>query len=249
MQDPEFLDRPGGVRLAYRIFGEGPPVLLIHGFLSSAMINWIRPGTAGTIARAGFRVIVPDLRGHGLSGSFDAAAACPPDCLALDMKALLAAENAPDARLIGYSLGARTVVRLLARGARPAKFVLGGMGLPGILDMSARQVWFISAIENRETLQPDDPGYEVVKFLKLTGTDPESAVRVLRSQVTSTMTDLGKATMPGLVIVGDKDEDNGSARDLAAAMPHARYAEIKGNHMNAVGNPKLAEEIVAFLSS
>jgi pimeloyl-ACP methyl ester carboxylesterase len=56
-----------GVEIACHVLGEGPPVVLLHGFLSSARRNWIRPGIAEAIASLGRRVIAPDLRGHGRS--------------------------------------------------------------------------------------------------------------------------------------------------------------------------------------
>jgi pimeloyl-ACP methyl ester carboxylesterase len=55
-----------GVRLAYRELGEGRPLILIHGYLSTAMAM-VDTGIAGRIAGRGFRVILPDLRGHGAS--------------------------------------------------------------------------------------------------------------------------------------------------------------------------------------
>jgi pimeloyl-ACP methyl ester carboxylesterase len=47
--------------------GEGRPLVLIHGLFSSAFTNWIRYGHAARLARAGFRLIMPDLRAHGES--------------------------------------------------------------------------------------------------------------------------------------------------------------------------------------
>jgi pimeloyl-ACP methyl ester carboxylesterase len=247
MQTEKQITGFGDVRIVYTILGDGPPVLLVHGFLSSAGMNWINPGIAQKIADAGYRVIVPDLRGHGRSGAPQTADAYPPDILALDMEAVLAAENCPEAILVGYSLGARTVVRMIARGSRPAKAVLGGMGLSGILHSADRRDYFIAAIENRESLQKGDVGFEAAKFLKTTGTNPQAACHVLRSQVSSSVDDLARLTLPVLVIAGDTDDDNGSAAGLAQALPHATYAEIKGNHMTAVGNPALASEITGFL--
>jgi pimeloyl-ACP methyl ester carboxylesterase len=249
MQTKKHLIGYGGVNIQYTIIGDGTPVLLVHGFLSSGAMNWIDLGIAAKIAVAGYQVIVPDLRGHGRSDAPETADAYPPDILALDMEALLAAENCADAVLIGYSLGARTVVRMIARGSRPARAVLGGMGLSGILQSSDRRDYFITAIENRDHLQKGETGYEAAKFLKTTGTNPHAAIHVLRSQISSTPADLAKATMSILVIAGDTDHDNGSAAELAQALPHGAYMEIKGNHMTAVGNPSLASEIIRFLQS
>ena len=64
-----------GVELACHEVGEGRPVVLLHGLFSDAQMNWIKFGHAARIAAAGFRVIMPDLRAHGLSGRPHGAAA------------------------------------------------------------------------------------------------------------------------------------------------------------------------------
>ena len=51
------------MRLAWREAGKGRPVILLHGLFSDAQMNWIKFGHAEKIAVAGFRVIMPDLRG------------------------------------------------------------------------------------------------------------------------------------------------------------------------------------------
>ena len=56
---------PDGVELAWHVIGEGRPIVLIHGYFSNAFTNWIRYGHAARLADAGFRVIMPVLRGHG----------------------------------------------------------------------------------------------------------------------------------------------------------------------------------------
>ncbi len=117
--------------MAYRELGEGRPVVLIHGLFSNAWTNWIRYGHAARIAAAGFRVIMPDLRGHGDSAAPHDPAAYPPDILAADGEALLRHLGIDDHDLGGYSLGARTVARMLARGARPRRACSRGWGCRG----------------------------------------------------------------------------------------------------------------------
>ena len=51
-----------GFDLAYIDHGEGPPVLLIHGFASTAFVNWVSPGWIKTLTGAGFRAIAFDHR-------------------------------------------------------------------------------------------------------------------------------------------------------------------------------------------
>ena len=60
---PSFLS--DGISLSYEVFGEGKPVLLIHGFASNIEINWVSTGWVDTLTAAGYRVIALDSRGHG----------------------------------------------------------------------------------------------------------------------------------------------------------------------------------------
>ncbi|MVV70791.1 alpha/beta fold hydrolase, partial [Escherichia coli] len=88
--EPQFFESIDGARLAWRELGEGRPVVLIHGYFSDATTNWIKYGHAEKIAAVGFRVIMPDLRGHGSSAKPHDAASYPPDVLMQDGKALVA---------------------------------------------------------------------------------------------------------------------------------------------------------------
>jgi len=54
----------GGVAIEYKVTGEGRPVVLIHGFPDSGRL-W--RSQVGALADAGFKVIVPDMRGYGAS--------------------------------------------------------------------------------------------------------------------------------------------------------------------------------------
>jgi pimeloyl-ACP methyl ester carboxylesterase len=55
--------------------------------------------------------------------------------------------------------------------------------------------------------------------------------------------------MPTAVICGDEDQDNGSAEDLAALLPDARYITIPGTHMSSVTKPELGAAIAEFLAA
>ena len=122
MPDPAVSSFPGrdGVGLAYREVGEGRPLVLLHGLAGDATL-WLRHGQAETIAAHGYRVIMPDFRGHGRSARPHDAAAYPHDVLTDDGFALLEYLGLDDYDLGGYSLGARIVVRMLVRGATPGR--------------------------------------------------------------------------------------------------------------------------------
>ncbi len=240
-----FDDEP----IAWFEVGTGRPVVLLHGLFSDANTNWIKFGAAAAIAAAGFRVIMPDLRGHGGSAKPHGAAAYPPDVLARDAAALIAHLGLTDYDLGGYSLGARTAVRCLVRGLIPRRVILGGMGLTGLLDVERRAAWFLSVIADPASFAPGSPGWTAVQFMRTNHIDPTAAAHVLRSQVATPRPALDALDCPTLVVCGVNDSDNGSAPDLAAALPAATYAEIPGTHMSSVTKPAFGQAIAAFLTA
>jgi pimeloyl-ACP methyl ester carboxylesterase len=237
----------GGATLAYREMGEGRPVVLIHGFFSNAMTNWVRYGHAATIAAAGYRVIMPDLRGHGDSMTSHDPADYPRDVLANDGFALIDHLGVTDYDLGGYSLGARTTMRMMARGATPGRAIVSGMGLEGIVNTAGRGGHFRHILTNLGTFERGSPEWMAEAFLKTTGGDPEALLQVLDTFVDTPRAALDDIAMPVLVLTGDADNDNGSAEALAKALPNGRYRAVPGNHMSAVARPELGMAIAEFL--
>ena len=92
-----------GIELAYHELGAGRPVVLLHGLFSDANMNWIKFGHAARIARDGFRVIMPDLRAHGLSGKPHEPEYYPVGILARDLRELVAQLGLTDFDLGGFS--------------------------------------------------------------------------------------------------------------------------------------------------
>src|SRR3954467_12492916 len=97
-----------GGGLTDRELGVGRPVILLHGLFSDANVNWIKFGTAARVAAEGFRVIMPDLRAHGLSGKPRGAEHYPKGILARDLRELVGHLALDEFDLGGFSLGART---------------------------------------------------------------------------------------------------------------------------------------------
>lgn len=242
------LESFDGVPLAVHRMGQGRPVVLLHGLFSNAEVNWIKYGTAARLAAAGFDVIMPELRAHGQSGHPQEAEAYPADVLVKDLVAVVSALGLTDFDLCGYSLGARTVLRAVALGAvRPARLVLCGMGLAGITGWQARMDFFLDVIDRFGTIPREDPAWFAQNFMRSTKVDLVSTRLLLESLRGGTVADLAAVTVPTLVVCGTEDDDNGSAEELAAALPDARYVPIPGTHMSSVTMPQLGEEIAAFL--
>jgi pimeloyl-ACP methyl ester carboxylesterase len=242
----EFL-ADDGVRLVVHEMGAGHPLILVHGYFSDAHTNWIKFGHAALLAEAGFRVIMPDLRAHGHSDKSHDPAAYAPDILTDDQFALIAHLGLTDYDLGGYSLGGRTVARMLVRGAKPGKAIISGMGLQGLIDTGARSAHFRGVFENLGQHERGSPEWMAEAFLKTSGGDPVALELILDSFVDSSEADLAAITTPVAVICGEEDNDNGSAAALADLLPGGELISIPGNHMSAVVKKELGESIRDFL--
>ena len=97
-----------GTRLHYLAGGDGPPLVLVHGLGGSAS-NWVE--LAPLLARR-FRLLVPDLAGHGRSAPLPAAASLDP--FAEHVLALMEREGMPVAPVVGHSFGGTVALRLAA---------------------------------------------------------------------------------------------------------------------------------------
>ncbi|MBO9559025.1 MAG: alpha/beta fold hydrolase [Caulobacter sp.] len=242
-----------GVSIGYRVLGDpsGWPTLMLHGFLASAETNWFLPGIAAAVAASGpiggRRVIAPDLRGHGRSDAPTDPAAWPRDVLAMDQEALIAHLHLIDYDLVGYSLGARTAVRMLVRGAKPRKLALGGMGDSGLMAAGARAAMFEDSIRHGDAARDPRAGRRVHAMMAAGGLKPEAMLGVLSSFVATTAEEIAAIDVPALVVAGQRDDDNGSVEGLAALMRDARSARVPGDHLSAVMEPALAGAIVDFL--
>lgn len=249
----QYFSGRDGTRLAYREVGEGRPVVLIHGYFSTATVNWVKYGQAATIAARGHRVIMPDLRGHGDSGKPHDKAAYPPDVLADDGFALLEhlgldVYGDPDYDLGGYSLGGRTTVRMLTRGATPRRAIVAGMGLEGITTTAERTDFFHNVFTNLGTFERGSAEWRAEAFLKTVGGDPVALLNVIDTSVDTPLETIEKIATPTLTLMGAEDDDHGSAQALAEALPNGTYAEIPGNHMSAVTKPELGTTIAEYLA-
>ena len=238
-----------GVELAWRETGGGRAVILLHGLFSDAEMNWVKFGHAERIAGEGFRVIMPDLRAHGLSASPHGAEHYPRGILARDLRELVAHLGLTDFDLGGFSLGARTTVEAVGEGMRPRRAILGGAGLEGLRNWERRKTFFLEAIELFDRAERSDPHWLSIQFMKSQKVDRVAAAHLLDSFEDAFEEWLRAFAMPTLVVCGSEDDDNGSAEELAAALPNAVFREVPGTHMSSVTKPQLGDEIARFLTA
>lgn len=241
-----------GTRLAVHTEGEGRPVLLLHGLFSSAQMNWIKWGHGARLAAAGFKAIMLDFRVHGQSEAPCEASAYPPGVLVRDAAALTEHLGLEPGSfdLVGFSLGARTAIHAVGYGIlEPRRLAICGMGVAGLSDWERRADHFKRVIDEFDTIKPGDPAYTARTFLKSQGVDRVAARLLLDAMDDFDLARLAAITMPTAVICGDEDQDNGSAEELAALLPDARYIEVPGTHLNSVTKPDLGEALARFLAA
>lgn len=117
---PGALVDAAGTTLHYLDEGEGEPLLLLHGFASSAdsfrdLIPLLAPG---------HRVIAPDLLGFGFSGRPAEADAYRPENQLRVIDALLERLGTAPCAVLGHSYGAALALRMAQRPRAPGRLVL-----------------------------------------------------------------------------------------------------------------------------
>lgn len=234
-----------GLELAYRELGEGTPVVLLHGFTSSGEA-WLRGGLAEQLAERGFRVLLPDFRGHGASPQPDDPTRYPPDVLVDDGLAFVEQLGLTGYALGGYSLGARVALRMVVRGARPTRVLLGGQGLAAMRrggEGGPLHRVLTALIEGR-TVEPSDA--KTAHWIGRLGADPRALMHVLHSVVPTP--DLAAIAVPALVAVGSEDQGHTDAEPLAQLL-NAEFAEIPGDHYGASAAPEFIAAAARFFLS
>jgi pimeloyl-ACP methyl ester carboxylesterase len=240
------------VEIAFLDQGEGEPVVLVHGFASNAVFNWVQPGWVTTLTRAGYRAIALDNRGHGESTKLYDPAAYHSALMAEDVRALMDHLGLPRADVIGYSMGSRiTAFLALAHPARVRSAVLGGLGIH-LVEGAGLPESIAEALEAPSPEVVADPkarGFRL--FAEQTKSDLKALAACIRgSRQTLAREQVATIQQPVLVAVGSKDEIAGSPHELAALLPHGRALEIPGrDHMLAVGDRVFKQGVLAFLAS
>ncbi|WP_304171337.1 alpha/beta fold hydrolase [Phenylobacterium aquaticum] len=235
------------VRIAYGVQGEGRPVMLLHGFLSSGARNWAAPRLVQALVEAGRQVITPDARGHGASDAPTDPGFWPADVMARDVVELVAHLGLIDYDLGGYSMGGRTAIRAIAGGLRPQRLVIGGMGETAIMEAGPRAEAFEDAIRRGPAAQDAAMGGALHKLMADQGLKPEAMLGVLASFQPTTEAEIRGIKIPALVLMGRDDHDNGSGQTLADWLG-GRFVQVPGDHGTAVAGRAFREALVAFLA-
>src|SRR5690606_14304905 len=239
-----------GFEFAYIDEGEGDPTVLIHGFASSHVVNWVATSWVKTLCDACYRVIASHNRGHGQSTKSHNAEDYQLTKMAGDVAALLDHLEIDRAHILGFSMGARiSAVLALEHPERAASIVMGGLG-SGMVEGVGE--WDVIA----EALLVEDPqsithdrGLMFRTFADKTKSDRKAlAACISRTRELLTPEQMGQITHPVLVAVGDRDDIGGDAQGLARLIPRGEAFVIeRRDHMLSVGDKTFKARVVDFL--
>jgi pimeloyl-ACP methyl ester carboxylesterase len=240
-----------GVRIAYIDEGEGEPILLIHGFASNVMTNWVNPGWVSALTQAGRRVIAYDNRGHGESEKLYDADAYGAPSMAEDGRRLLDHLRIERADVMGYSMGARIAAFLvMAHPARVRSVVFAGLGINMVRGMVGTGPIAKALEAPRVEDVTNDTARSFRVFAESTVSDLKALAACMRGPREKVTADqLAAITVPALVAVGSEDVIAGSGAELASLIPGAQFFDIPGrDHMKAVGDVRFKQGVLDFLT-
>ncbi|HEX4932154.1 MAG TPA: alpha/beta hydrolase [Gemmatimonadaceae bacterium] len=276
-----------GTEISYLDSGNGDAVaLLLHGFQvdgetnfgpaaqTLALMSMVTPpgvpapalidpagapGIAASLAAAGFRVLVPDMRGHGASGKPDTADGYRGRAMARDMVALLDRFGVERAHVLGYSMGTLTAAHLMAIApARVRSVVLGGIGaaivageplhfppefpvpewVPQPLTFPAFSEYVASVLDGSKPAE----GFAVVypHLCQVLGSNPLVMAAVMRGHLTDVVSPetLRAFERPVMVANGAGDVASlPSEQAFSQYVPALTFLRMRGDHLGAVLDP------------
>jgi pimeloyl-ACP methyl ester carboxylesterase len=236
--------------ISYHDLGNGPVVILLHGFSGNADLNWFQPQIAQKISAAGYRVIAPDLRGHGASPYDAAPEHWPADAIARDQIALTAHLGEAPYATVGYSMGAISALRFHLLSRHTGRLLLGGIG-DSVADEANtdRNTAFRAAIEDAIAGKDTPAAKAILARAKATGGTLQGYLGALSARTYTPADLLATFEVPTLVLTGDQDLDNGSGPALAERIPGARYTQLTGTHLTAVIDPAFPAAMIADLNA
>ena len=237
-----------GVRIHYKVEGDGPPITLMHG-MGGSIENWVNAGYVAAL-KDELRLILIDSRGFGESDKPHDPGSYTREAKVSDVIAVLDDLGIERAHYWGYSMGASNGWAMgMLRPDRLLSLVLGGYpALPSPTSLRNRVKWesrallmrlgmevYIAAMEmdrgpmpedNKKRLMANDPeAYAAQQIANIDWGTPEAEVRAM--------------TVRALVYSGTEDDyplpDNHEmAKRSASLAPKATFLPLPGyDHMKA----------------
>jgi pimeloyl-ACP methyl ester carboxylesterase len=232
-----------GVKLHVQELGQGPPVIMLHGLLVGNMSTWYFTA-APELART-HRVILFDLRGHGLSAR--ATSGYDVESLTSDLESIVGRLTDEPVSLVGHSYGALVALTFaLRRPKRVRKLAVVEAPLPPSSLTELDRFLGSTPSEMLEAL-PD-----VIKTALLESRRKRARLAdTLRflAEESSLIDDVRRAKdlpdqalaaigCPLLAVYGTASSCRAAGVRLARVVPDARLVELEGGHFLPLEHPR-----------
>jgi pimeloyl-ACP methyl ester carboxylesterase len=239
--------------LYYTDYGEGEPIITLHG-LSESGLYWTLPGITDRLVAAGYRVINLDMRGHGRTRVDSTDPGYDVDTMSGDIGQLADSLGLEQFHLLTHATGGMVGFRYAMNHSERLLGVMatdtGSATLPGIRAVAREHMYFnrMHAAVNPESAfamyeacavagNPD----RLADFVESFYNDPDPKIAGLRG-----------IQCPCLMLLGEYDVQFIKPAELVAReIPNCTHRVLEGmGHMLALENPqRFGDELLAFLGS
>jgi pimeloyl-ACP methyl ester carboxylesterase len=230
-----------GISIHYRVEGNGPPLVLAHGF-SDCNETWYERGYVAALSPK-YRLVLIDARGHGQSDKPHDPPSYTPEKYASDIVAVLDDLGMKTAAYWGYSQGG-WMGFAVARHAlnRVACFVIGGASAStasAFPTEPGKEDPFITGLRDGPDILIKLGGEWVTPQLRerLLANDTAALIACRQQRlITEGFSDVaGTIAVPTLVYAGNADPIHDQARQSASEIPGAQFVSLPGlNHPAAL---------------
>jgi pimeloyl-ACP methyl ester carboxylesterase len=245
-----------GLKIHYETFGEGKPIVLVHGWGADVKRNWVDTGWVEALQPVR-RVVALDCRGHGQSDKPHDPELYSYGTMARDVLHLMDHLGVAKADLFGYSMGAMMGVYLLGHDReRFTSVIMGGIG-DETKESRDACITIAYALMARDPSQITDPLGQAYRAYAESNPNNDlealawSALRIWPEGYPVQVGGAGLADVdvPVLIVNGEDDHPYVETDEkLAAAIPGAKLVTIPDtNHLSVVPDPRFKEEALAFL--
>jgi pimeloyl-ACP methyl ester carboxylesterase len=258
----DFFFDSAGIKIHYTVEGKGEPVILVHGFSASILMNWGAPGVIKALADQ-YQVIALDNRGHGQSDKPHAPSAYGPE-MANDVVRLMDHLGLRKAHIVGYSMGGFITNYLLA--THPERFVtatLGGAGWqdPGDaapLEELAKSLEegkgigpLVVALTPKGQPPPTAQAIEAANTIFMAGNDPLALAAAARGLSLSVLESQLRANkVPVLALIGELDPLKAGVDRMDGVVPGLQVVVIpRATHISAFAQPLFISSLKSFLAA
>ena len=218
-----------GARIEYQVTGDGPPLVLLHGFFGDRS-TWHAAGHVDALADR-FRLILVDLAGHGGSDAPRDPARYRMSAHAGDVAAVLDSLGVDRAAVWGASMGGRVGFHLIARFPGRVTALVAGGAHAGVIEVDPAELERETALLREQGTAPFadamEPGWMRRVVLRADG-------HALAAQALADAADQGPppeldaAPVPVLLLAGEHDPRLSLIRATGGRLRRAEVAVLPG---------------------